>query len=113
MEKSMSIGATSREAFLARDVAWCKKQGVAAGKENHAIVVQFISTMDDESFKESIVSAAVARNDILSYDDLSEQDKQSADRGGGPAGPRNGRSGESSASWRWPRAPSWRAHTSA
>lgn len=81
MEKSMRIGAMSREAFLARDVTWCRKQGVAAGKEHHAMAVRFVSGMDDESFKESIASAALARNDILTYDSLSEQDKKTADQG--------------------------------
>ena len=81
MEKSMRIGAVSREAFLSRDVKWCNKQGIAADKANHAKAAQFVSTMDDESFKGSIVSAAAARNATLRYDDLAEQDREIADRG--------------------------------
>ncbi|MFC1597351.1 SLC13 family permease [Planctomycetota bacterium] len=81
METSMRIGAMSREGFLSRDVKWCNKQGIAADKANHAKAVQFVSTMDDESFKGLIVFAAAARNDTLSYDDLAEQDKEIADKG--------------------------------
>ena len=80
-ERSMRIGVTSREGFLASDVKWCNKQGIAADKANHAKVMQFVSTVDNESFKGLIVSAAAARNDILSYDDLAEQDKEIAGKG--------------------------------
>lgn len=81
MERSMRIGVMSREGFLSRDLKWCNRQGIAADEANHAKVMQFVSAMDDESFKGLVVSAAAARNDTLSYDGLAEHDKEIADQG--------------------------------
>ena len=81
LEKSMRIGAMSKDRFLSRDVQWCRKQGIAADKHNHAKAMQLVSALDSEAFKELILSAARARNDILRYDELNQQDKVIADRG--------------------------------
>jgi len=78
-EKSMRIGAMTREGFLGRDVKWCRIQGISADKENHAKVVQFVSALDGELFETMVVSAAAVRNDVLTYDELDEQDKSIAD----------------------------------
>ena len=81
MEKSMRMGAMSREGFVSRDVKWCKSQGIAADDENHARAMQYVSAIEDYSFKDLMVSAAKARTDTLDYGDLADRDKKAADEG--------------------------------
>jgi len=81
MERSMRMGAMSREGLAARDVKWCKTQGVDADGENHARAVRFLHAMDDYAFKALMVSAAKVRTETLAYDDLADQDRKAADQG--------------------------------
>ena len=81
MEKSMRCGAMGRERFLKRDLKWCKKLGISVNKENLALAMQFVSKIDPEVFKDFMVSAAQARYEKLSYEELSEADRKAADKG--------------------------------
>lgn len=81
MEKSIRIGAMGRERFLKRDLKWCRSQGVPAKMEHHRKVIEFFSAMDDQAFKDLMVSAAEKRSEGLDYEKLSPQERKTADKG--------------------------------
>ena len=81
MEKSMRLGAMSRETFLSRNLRWCNQQGIAADTANHHKAITFVSGMDDATFKKLVVVAAVARSEGLSHETLDEQDAKRAAKG--------------------------------
>ncbi len=81
MEQSMRNGAMSRTRFLKRSEKWCKTSGIPVDEENLDRAKEFVSAMDDESYKSALSSAATLRTQQLTYDSLSDSDKKLADQG--------------------------------
>lgn len=82
MEKSVYTKATSREKFLKRDLKWCKKNGVPADEKNLTRALDYVrDSLDDERFKGLILDAAAVRFEKIRYEELSEKDRASADKG--------------------------------
>lgn len=82
MEQNMRIGALNKKRFLARNMKWCKKYKIEASQKNfdraHAYVKENIP---DEQFLTMMQAAMDLRKDGLKYENLSEKDKQKADKG--------------------------------
>ncbi|MBN1341313.1 MAG: DASS family sodium-coupled anion symporter [Phycisphaerae bacterium] len=81
MERSMRLGAMSRTRFLKRDVKWAKSEGIPADKANLARAQDFVSKMTDEAYKGHIQTAAKVRSEQLDYEQTSDQDRKTADKG--------------------------------
>jgi len=82
MEQNMRIGALNKKRFLARNMEWCKKYKIEASQKNfdqaHAYVKENIP---DEPFLVMMQAAMDLRKDGLKYENLSEKDRQKADKG--------------------------------
>ena len=82
MEQNMRIGALNKKRFLARNMKWCKKYKIEASQKNfdqaHAYVKENIP---DEPFLVMMQAAMDLRKDGLKYENLSEKDRQKADKG--------------------------------
>jgi anion transporter len=81
MEQSIRNGALGKGKFLKRDVKWCRSNGIPADKTNLARAHTFIEGMDDESYKEFMVSGSRMRVDGLRFETLSDSEKETAERG--------------------------------
>ena len=82
MEQNMRIGALNKKRFLARNMKWCKKYKIEASQKNfdqaHAYVKENIP---DAQFLIMMQAAMDLRKDGLKYENLSEKDRQKADKG--------------------------------
>jgi anion transporter len=81
MDKSMRMGSTTRKSFLSRDMKWCRKKGIRVDKNNFEKTRQFISDMEEQTYKNLIVLAAAVRSTPVNHDELSDEDKELADKG--------------------------------
>lgn len=81
MEQSIRNGAMSRSKFLKRTQKWCKSNGIPVDGENLERAREYVSAMDDESYKTAMKSAGLLRSEQLRYEGLSEADRKIADEG--------------------------------
>jgi anion transporter len=81
MERSMLSGAMKRERFLERDVKWCRKSGIPGDKVNLARAQGFVQGIHAEEYKATMVAGAGRRYEELKYEDLSEAQRATADKG--------------------------------
>ena len=82
LERSMRMGALSRDNFLKRNIKWCSKYSIQADSENLKRVREYITdNISDEDFKSIIMKAMDLRKVGLKYEDLSKEDKEAADKG--------------------------------
>ena len=83
MEKNLCMGALNRARFLNRDIKWCRKQGLSADTVNLQKALAFIEgSTSDTGFQSHMQAALDFRNTGLQYDDLTPEEKKSADEGG-------------------------------
>ena len=80
MEKSTHTGAMTRARFLKRDIKWCKSHGIAVDKVNLARAMEYVDGLADESYEDAMRAATHLRMDELNYNDLTESEKQLADK---------------------------------
>ncbi len=81
IEKSTQLGLSNRDWLLERDLKWCRSKGISAEPINLLRVLRFVSGMEDETYRELLVSSAEIRHEQLSYEELPEQEKKIADQG--------------------------------
>lgn len=82
MEKNMRMGASGRDRFLSRDTKWCKQQNIEADSSNLKKAHAFIeSQVSEEQYRDLIGRARHLRTTALTYDQLSEKDREKADKG--------------------------------
>jgi len=82
MEKSIRMGAMSRDRFLKRNYKWCEKNGIKTDEKNFNKVHQYIKTnISDDVFFDVMMKALKLRKDDLKYETLTGKDKKAADKG--------------------------------
>ena len=82
MERSMRMGALSRDSLLKRDIKWCRKYSIQADSKNLRRVREYITdNISDEDFKSIIMKAMDLRKVGLKYENLSKEDREAADKG--------------------------------
>lgn len=82
MEQNMTMGALNKGRYLKRDVKWCKKNKIQADQKNFDKAKEFIEkNVTDEAFLALMKEALDLRRDGLKYENLSGNDKKSADTG--------------------------------
>ena len=83
MEENLRMGALNKARFLKRDLKWCEKQGIPVDADNLKKGRTFIeSRISDEGYQTVMQDAMSLRSSGLTYDDLSPEDKKTADVGG-------------------------------
>ncbi len=80
IEQSMRGGAMGRARFLKRDEKWCRSNGIPVDSTNLARAKEFVGGMDDDSYRELLMSAAKLRTEELHYEGLSGADRKLADK---------------------------------
>lgn len=82
MEQNMTMGALNKGRYLKRDVKWCKKNKIQADQKNFDKAKEFIEkNVTDEAFLALMKESLDLRRDGLKYENLSGNDKKSADTG--------------------------------
>lgn len=81
IEKNTRTGAFKKDKFLKRDLKWCKKNGIPADKINLEKAIKFIEAYDETAYFELAKSAFKLKTDELNYNNLSESEKKTADKG--------------------------------
>ncbi len=82
MERNMQMGSLTKENFLKRDIRWCKKYDLKVDENNFKKAGSFIDTqVSGERYAEIMKNAIELRKIKLVYEDLSEKDKKTADKG--------------------------------
>ncbi len=82
MEQNMQMGALTKKRFLSRDVAWCKGYKIQADLKNLEKGQTFIQdNVSEEDFKALMQEALDLRRVNLKYEELSANDKETADNG--------------------------------
>ncbi len=82
MEQNMRMGALTKNRFLKRNLKWCQKYNIQADAKNFEKAQQYIKeNVSDESFSIIMKNAFELRKDKLKYEDLSDKDKKTADKG--------------------------------
>jgi len=82
MERNMRMGALTKERFLKRDAKWVKKYKIPMDSANFKKAIQYIKeNVSQDDYKLVMKSAFDLRNKNLSYEELSDSDKKSADKG--------------------------------
>ncbi|MBU1344363.1 MAG: DASS family sodium-coupled anion symporter [Proteobacteria bacterium] len=82
MEQNMQIGALKKPRFLKRDLKWCKKYGIETDQKNFDKAHEYVKTnVSEEQFLFIMQKALELRKTGLKYEDLSEKDRKSADKG--------------------------------
>ncbi len=83
MEKNMRMGALNKARFFKRDLKWCGKQDIPADSVNLIKSRDFIEdTVTEERYQNIMSDALALRNSGLIYDDLTPEEKKTADVGG-------------------------------
>ncbi|MBI9078917.1 MAG: DASS family sodium-coupled anion symporter [Pseudodesulfovibrio sp.] len=82
MERSMRMGALTKDRFLKRDAKWTKKYNIPADSANFKKAIQYVKeNVSTDDYKLVMKNAFNLRNKNLSYEDLSDSDKKNADKG--------------------------------
>jgi len=82
MERNIKMGALTRERFLNRKLKWCLSYNIPADPKNFEKAHAYVDAkIDDQTFTEAMKKAAEFRSEGLKYENLSEADKKTADRG--------------------------------
>ena len=82
MERNMQMGALSKKRFLSRDMKWCKGYGILTDKINFQASQRYIDlNVSEEHFKDLMVKALQFRKQDLTYESLSANEKETADKG--------------------------------
>jgi anion transporter len=82
MEQNMQMGALTKARFLSRDFKWVKKYKIPASEKNFEKAHQYVSeNISEEAFAGIMKNAIELRKEGLKYENLSEKDKKSADKG--------------------------------
>jgi sodium-dependent dicarboxylate transporter 2/3/5 len=82
MEQNMRIGALDKKRFLARNMKWCKKYKIEASQKNFDQAFSYVKeNIPDAQFLAMMQAAMDLRKEGLKYENLSETDKQKADKG--------------------------------
>ncbi|SLM28021.1 Na+/sulfate symporter (High affinity sodium/sulfate-dependent symporter NadC) [Desulfamplus magnetovallimortis] len=83
MEQSIQIGALKKPRFLKRDIKWCKKYGIETDQKNFDKAREYIdASVSEEEFLTMMQKGLELRKTGLKYEELSEKDKKTADKGG-------------------------------
>jgi sodium-dependent dicarboxylate transporter 2/3/5 len=82
MEENLRMGALSRDRYLKRNLKWAQKYDISADKLNfdkaHTHVLE---NMTDDQFIDVMQQAVSLRKEGLLYENLSDKDRQAADKG--------------------------------
>jgi len=81
IEKSLRTAALSRSRFLERDVRWCRKNNISVDKINLDRAKDHVRKMSDQQYRRLIDDAADLRMVQLTYEKLSKEDKEAAQKG--------------------------------
>jgi anion transporter len=82
MEQNMQMGALAKKRFMDRDMKWCSSYKIQVDKKNFDLSRAFIENqVSDENFKTVMQEAMELRKANLTYESLSGQDKETADKG--------------------------------
>ena len=82
MEENMRMGALSKDRYLKRNVKWAQKHDIATSKANFDKAHDYVSEkMTESRFSDVMQQAVTLRKEGLTYERLSDQDRQAADKG--------------------------------
>ncbi|MFZ7113205.1 MAG: SLC13 family permease [Desulfatiglandales bacterium] len=82
MERNMRMGALTKGRFMKRDLSWCHKYDIPADGKNLQRAKSYVqSELSDEVFADLMRRAFQLRNEGLRYENLSSEEKNTADRG--------------------------------
>jgi len=82
MEENMRMGALTRTRYLKRNLKWAQKYGIKTDAKNFDKAHTHVSErMTDEAFESLMQQALKLRKDGLAYENLSDKDRQMADKG--------------------------------
>jgi len=82
METNMNMGAMTRKQFLKVDMKWCKKNKVSADQKNlDAAKAHIEANISEDNFQVLMERGLKLRKTDLKYENLSDKDKQAADKG--------------------------------
>ncbi|MBA3029763.1 MAG: DASS family sodium-coupled anion symporter [Desulfobacteraceae bacterium] len=82
MEQNMQMGALAKKRFTDRDLKWCSTYKIQADKKNFDLAqAHMTANFSDEAFKALMQEALDLRKQHLTYESLSGNDKEAADKG--------------------------------
>ncbi|RJR50127.1 MAG: DASS family sodium-coupled anion symporter [Desulfobacteraceae bacterium] len=81
MERNMRMGTLTKGAFLKKDMRWAQKYSISADSVNFKKMRDFVQSMSDETFHETMKRALKLRQTDLLYENLSPTDKKTAEKG--------------------------------
>jgi anion transporter len=82
MEQNMQMGALSKKRFLSRDAKWAKKYKIPVDNANFKRAYEYVDqNVSEEQYLTIMKGAFDLRTKTLTYGDLSDGDKKSADKG--------------------------------
>ncbi|MCF8025916.1 MAG: DASS family sodium-coupled anion symporter [Desulfobacteraceae bacterium] len=81
MEKNLDMGALTRDRFLSRDIAWCRKYNIPVQPANFEKARQFVSTrLDAVQYNQLMEETFELLKEDLQYADLAGKEKAMADK---------------------------------
>ena len=82
MEQNMQMGALGKKSFLKRDLKWAHANRIEADKQNFDKAFAFIEDkISEEAYLDVMQKALKLRKEGLKYEELSEGDRKTADKG--------------------------------
>jgi anion transporter len=82
MEQNMRMGALSKKSYLKRTLKWAQDQGIQADRKNFDRAQAFVQErVPDETYLATLQQALQLRTQGLKYENLSEKDREAADKG--------------------------------
>jgi solute carrier family 13 (sodium-dependent dicarboxylate transporter), member 2/3/5 len=82
MEQNMQMGALGKNSFLKRDLKWAKSNKIQADTVNFEKSLAYVTdNVSDEAFLGIMQEALALRKEGLKYEELSERDREAADKG--------------------------------
>jgi solute carrier family 13 (sodium-dependent dicarboxylate transporter), member 2/3/5 len=82
MEQNMQMGALGKNSFLKRDLKWARSNKIQADKVNFEKSLAYVTdNVSDEAFLGIMQEALTLRKEGLKYEELSERDREAADKG--------------------------------
>ena len=82
MDQNMRMGALGKDRFLKRDARWLRQNKIQSDATNLARALSWVEeNVAPERFRSLMQNALDLRRDGLKYEDLSDKDRQAADKG--------------------------------
>jgi anion transporter len=81
MERNMRMGTLTRGAFLKKDLRWAQRYNISADAVNFKRMRDFVQTLSDETFHETMKRALQLRQTDLLFENLNPADKRIAEKG--------------------------------